>query len=409
MSESSSNQSVALIATPTPQTPNTISTLSQADLSDLVFYVVTGFGAEVTGEISSSWDKANNVLSAFIDSGSFRGDSAIDIEMSISLTDSGDVIGVYAQAMLVPGHIGITANIVPADVNSARKEIVKQAFYASDALDKVLEATTSDEVVVITLDALGYTDITGLSSSWNSANSTAIIVFDSATIDSDDITDAQIIFSVDTNGDLDTYSSSMLVNGSQTTHNLGNLNGAQKFVLEVANYSLTDISSIEEANNHVSLLTNNIAFELYESENNISQNLVINDGELDISESYSFDSIKLADEQIYTQSISISDAIDVLRHIVDLEAITEGSNAFHAADTDNNDTLNISDAIDILRHIVDLEAIDTFDLIDSEGNRVTELDANASGEAPTWTIVANGDVDMSGSFADDYLVSSELV
>ena len=409
MSESSSNQSVALIATPTPQTPNTISTLSQADLSDLVFYVVTGFGAEVTGEISSSWDKANNVLSAFIDSGSFRGDSAIDIEMSISLTDSGDVIGVYAQAMLVPGHIGITANIVPADVNSARKEIVKQAFYASDALDKVLEATTSDEVVVITLDALGYTDITGLSSSWNSANSTAIIVFDSATIDSDDITDAQIIFSVDTNGDLDTYSSSMLVNGSQTTHNLGNLNGAQKFVLEVANYSLTDISSIEEANNHVSLLTNNIAFELYESENNISQNLVINDGELDISESYSFDSIKLADEQIYTQSISISDAIDVLRHIVDLEAITEGSNAFHAADTDNNDTLNISDAIDILRHIVDLEAIDTFDLIDSEGNRVTELDANASGEAPTWTIVANGDVDMSGSFADNYIVESDLV
>ena len=409
MSESSSNQSVVLIATPTPQASNTIPTLSQADISDLVFYVVTGFGAEVTGEISSSWDKANNVLLAFIDSGSFRGDSAIDIEMSISLTDSGDIIGVYAQAMLVPGHIGITANIVPADVNSARKEIVKQAFYASDALDKALEATTSDEVVVITLDALGYTDVTGLSGSWNSENSTAVIVFDSAIIDSDDITDAQIIFSVDTNGDLDSYSSSMLVNGSQTTHNLGNLNDAQKFVLEVANYSLTDISSIEEANNHVSLLTNNIAFELYEGENNISQNLVINDGELDISESYSFDSIKLADEQIYTQSISISDAIDVLRHIVDLEAITEGSNAFHAADTDNNDPLGISDAIDILRHIVDLEAIDTFDLIDSEGNRVTELDANASGEAPTWTIVANGDVDMSGSFDDDYLVSSELV
>jgi len=70
---------------------------------------------------------------------------------------------------------------------------------------------------------------------------------------------------------------------------------------------------------------------------------------------------------------------------------------------------NISDAIDILRHIVDLEAIDTFDLIDSDGNRVTQLDANASGEPPTWTIVANGDVDMSGSFAEDYIVSSELV
>ena len=70
---------------------------------------------------------------------------------------------------------------------------------------------------------------------------------------------------------------------------------------------------------------------------------------------------------------------------------------------------NISDAIDILRHIVELETIDTFDLIDSDGARVTTLDADATGEAPTWTIVANGDVNMSGSFAEDYIVSSELV
>ena len=75
----------------------------------------------------------------------------------------------------------------------------------------------------------------------------------------------------------------------------------------------------------------------------------------------------------------------------------------------DSDSDGISDAIDILRHIVDLEAIDTFDLIDSEGNRVTELDANASGEAPTWTIIANGDVDMSGSFDDDYIVTSDIV
>jgi len=82
---------------------------------------------------------------------------------------------------------------------------------------------------------------------------------------------------------------------------------------------------------------------------------------------------------------------------------------FHAADVDNDGSVNISDAIDILRHIVDLEAIDTFDLIDTNGARVTKLDANASGEAPTWTIVANGDVDLSGGFADAYVVTSDLV
>jgi len=121
-----------------------------------------------------------------------------------------------------------------------------------------------------------------------------------------------------------------------------------------------------------------------------------------------FDAVKTNDS-VYEQSINISDAIDVLRHIVDLQEITQGSNTYHAADVNNDGNINISDAIDILRHIVDLEAIDTFDLIDSDGNRVTQINANASGEAPIWTIVANGDVDMSGSFADDYVVSSELV
>jgi hypothetical protein len=69
----------------------------------------------------------------------------------------------------------------------------------------------------------------------------------------------------------------------------------------------------------------------------------------------------------------------------------------------------ISDAIDVLRHIVNLESIDTFDLIDSSGNRISELDANASGDAPTWTIVANGDVDLSGDFSQDYLTTIEML
>ncbi len=75
----------------------------------------------------------------------------------------------------------------------------------------------------------------------------------------------------------------------------------------------------------------------------------------------------------------------------------------------NNGTVNITDAIDVLRHIVDLETIDTFDVIDSEGELVTELDADATGDAPTWTLVANGDVDMSGSYADIYVVTVDIV
>jgi len=126
----------------------------------------------------------------------------------------------------------------------------------------------------------------------------------------------------------------------------------------------------------------------------------INNGELRVIEDSTIDTVRLT-EAAYDFDINISDAIDVLRHIVDLEV--------HAADVDNDGSVNISDAIDILRHIVDLEAIDTFDVIDSSGNRVTQLDARASGEAPTWTIIANGDADMSGGFADVYVITSDLI
>jgi len=91
-----------------------------------------------------------------------------------------------------------------------------------------------------------------------------------------------------------------------------------------------------------------------------------------------------------------------------LESLTSGSSAYHAADVDNDGDIDISDAIDVLRHIVELDTIDTFDLIDSEGARVTQLEAEASGEAPTLILVSNGDVDMSGIFADDYVVEVDI-
>jgi hypothetical protein len=49
--------------------------------------------------------------------------------------------------------------------------------------------------------------------------------------------------------------------------------------------------------------------------------------------------------------------------------------------------------------------IDTFDLVDNTtGNRVTSLNPDAVlGE---WTIVANGDVNGSGWFDEQYLIAS---
>jgi hypothetical protein len=152
-----------------------------------------------------------------------------------------------------------------------------------------------------------------------------------------------------------------------------------------------------------------VSINLWENGVDTTSSVAVDTGEVSIDSTVIFDEVKLSVVDAYDFDINISDAIDVLRHIVDLEAFAPGSAGFHAADVDNNGSINITDAIDILRHIVDLEAIDTFDIIDASGNRVTTLDANASGDAPTWTIVANGDADLSGDFANSYLVTSDLV
>jgi hypothetical protein len=125
--------------------------------------------------------------------------------------------------------------------------------------------------------------------------------------------------------------------------------------------------------------------------------------------SLAFDAVKLSDTAAYTDGIAADDAVDILRHIVELDSLADGSAAWHAADADNNGEIQADDAVDILRHIVELDTIDTFDLIDNvTGNRISALDTNAI-DVGQWSIVANGDVDQSGGFGDGYVVQVDVV
>jgi hypothetical protein len=173
--------------------------------------------------------------------------------------------------------------------------------------------------------------------------------------------------------------------------------------------TVSDLAALEIAANHTSLLTNDISFDLYKDGSDTNQDLVIDKGELRINESFDFDTIKISDTLNYTQHINVTDAVAILRHIVGLDTLDSTSNAFHAADVNNNDKVNVTDAVAILRNIVGLDSLDTFDLIDDKGARVTKLEPSATVAAPTWTIVANGDVNLSGKFADDYIIASDLV
>jgi VCBS repeat-containing protein len=142
----------------------------------------------------------------------------------------------------------------------------------------------------------------------------------------------------------------------------------------------------------------------------LSISTFLEDGGISFDQALDFDAVKLSNPSAYsdTSSIQADDAVDILRHIVELDSLADGSIYWHAADIDNDGQIAADDAVDILRHIVELDTINTFDLIDNAtGNRITTLDPDAA--LGQWTIVANGDVDSSGSFNEQYLITSDFL
>jgi hypothetical protein len=150
-------------------------------------------------------------------------------------------------------------------------------------------------------------------------------------------------------------------------------------------------------------LLDGLTMNLWDNGSDLNQGVAINQGEIEVEQTIDFNEIKLSDPDAYDMDLTIGDALDVLRHIVKLETLTGA--AYHAADVDNDDDIDIGDALDVLRHIVKLDTIDTFDLIDEAGNRVTQLEDSNPSIPPQWTLIANGDVDMSGSFAPEYTIA----
>lgn len=400
-----------LISTPTPIDIDEDFNISQVNIDDLIVFVVEEMGAEVTGNIVSSWDIDSNILDAKIDSGSFRGDDAVDIEVVIYMNDTGDLVRLYAKAMLVPGNVSITANIVPADVSDARKQIIKKAYYVADAYNKIASSNSSDEVALVMLEALGYDQIQSLSTAWNEKALELTINFSDALLNGEIISDAQTSVSVGPDGDISSFSIDRTENGMVVNQGLDTLDSIDKFVYQVVNHAVHDIYNYELAINHTSFLTNNITINLCQQDTETCVDLPVDNGQLlHVGDSYSFDSVKIETSNSYIQDINITDAIDTLRHIVNLASFDAGSTKYHAADVNNDNNINITDAILILRHIVHLETIDSFDLIDEEGDRMSQLDAShASSETTEWLIVANGDVNLSGGFVDDYIIQPELL
>jgi hypothetical protein len=176
--------------------------------------------------------------------------------------------------------------------------------------------------------------------------------------------------------------------------------------------AVMELSSINatiqtDANNYL----DNITLNYFKDDVDTQTFTHVEAGAVSFDQALDFDYVKfdmLADPAPYNVSIAADDAVSILRHIVNLDSLDSNAIGWNAADVNNDGMIAADDAVAVLRHIVNLDTIDTFDLVDNTtGNRVTNLNPDAAlGE---WTIVANGDVNGSGSFNDTYTVAVDIV
>jgi hypothetical protein len=93
--------------------------------------------------------------------------------------------------------------------------------------------------------------------------------------------------------------------------------------------------------------------------------------------------------------------------IVGISTLT--GSAKHAADVNNDSNVNVFDVLAMVEHIVGVSSIDHFDMVDSSGDRITQLTSITSGDVPEYYLVMNGDVNMDGSFNEGYITTVDIV
>ena len=332
------------------------------------------------------------------------GSATISFDLNGSITD-------YA-ASLSHSDAGVISFSDSSLLNTTRLAAIDSAYSeirgVESMVDAILDADSQASAIASALESVGFSQLSGVSCQWDSGARTVTAGFDGGYWDGTYLTAASVVITVDRSGDLIAYDLLATTGAGQFSHSMEALGVVDRYSLKVAAKTVSDLTAIEVAENHASLLDNPV-FDLWSSSVDTGVDISPKSSKVGFIEVAEFDQLKLSTTDAYTPDINITDAIDVLRHIVNLDPLTASSSKYHAADVNNDGTINISDAIDVLRHIVSLDTIDSFDLIDEQGNRVTRLDPDALGGGPTWTIVANGDVNLSGSFAEEYTIQSDLV
>jgi hypothetical protein len=138
----------------------------------------------------------------------------------------------------------------------------------------------------------------------------------------------------------------------------------------------------------------------------IENGVLLGGGGVDV---INFDSLTLNNPGIYKSDINSFDLTDIFFNNLSRVIIQENTLQFHAADTTNDNIINSFDLTDVFFNNLGRITLDSFDLIDTNGNRLNELNFSQT-QNLELTLIQNGDTTLSGYFLDEYVVlGSEIV
>ena len=215
--------------------------LSQADISEIVLFVLGELGYSSISGFTSNWVTSNDTLTIGMDSAYLSGTGSItNVSIALDLNTNGDVSSYSGQAY--SPYYGQWGYSTKSDLTALDLSAIKQTYLAIDALETISNQSTSNDIAMIALKVLGYEQISGLTSSWDREYLTSTIEVASAELDGNVITNAKVVASINSSGNIDYYSSTGTVNNQYSfSYDQYDLNDAERFVIEAGNYAMAEI------------------------------------------------------------------------------------------------------------------------------------------------------------------------
>jgi hypothetical protein len=186
-------------------------------------------------------------------------------------------------------------------------------------------------------------------------------------------------------------------NGSLTANSNTNLYDDIKIVVaeSIETFNIAEQVAIDNIIVDNSGNSMNAAFTFIVDGNETGAELNIKDGGVTVAVTETFDTIKLQDDSVYDFGVDLNDVISSLKGVAGM-TVLEGK-AHIAADLNNDGIVNLDDVIGLLKGVSGLTDLKEFNVVNDQNQKMDNFESFG---ASSWSLVAKGDIDLSGGFLD---------